>query len=365
MRTAYQRFSPKKTASNALAQKQDWASPQAFKQCFAEQEASFFMWGEFGSKMQKLNSPQFGDTKGWLTDRYGSFSIPDTVVHRKREYDDNGDANTKLVKTANISDIVFLHAPRMNILASSSYRWFYDNVQESDSFGGFIPRWMLWNLDAQDRDVPWSGDVVTPKGLKENLQLWLRKAAKLPQKSHADFSVVHDPYIPWYNATKARFLRQPNASLAKTFWDRHRIHTLMLAVIFEFSMSCTLKVSLRSWERAVETAKTLETTIFKMLRTGMDKDGYDRQEVLTYVHDAGVNGCSWNTVSELFGRKFKNGELRRLAVEYDECQKIVCFKHFGKGPPTKMLVDFEFLEQYKAAFPKDAMVPLASVFRAN
>jgi hypothetical protein len=331
-----------------LVQKIDWASPQAMKQSFANNQAAFYMWGEFGEKMRKLKSSQFGGMIQWWTDRYDSRSIPDTVVHRKRDYQDVGDEHTKVVVTADMPDVGFTFAPRSNFLASSSHEWFYNNIAQEDSFGGFIPRWMLWDIRDKCRSIP--HPLPIRQELKVHLVRFLQKFERvIKDKSIADFSAVKDRYDDWYRAAEQRFKQQPNAGLAEAFWNRHRTHILKLAVVCELSTSCSLKLSPTAWQRAVEMAKTLETTIFRMLQTGMDKEGFQRAKMMEFLLKKGEEGCPWSQFSHVFERI---RDHRDVAVHYNGLGSVVCFKKETDGRPAAIVVHHKFATKHQAKFPQ-------------
>jgi hypothetical protein len=335
-----------------LVQKIDWASPQAMKQSFANNQAAFYMWGEFGEKMKKLKSSQFGGMLQWWTDRYDSFSIPDMVCHRKRDYQDQvdqADENMKVTVVANMPDIEFTFAPRSNFLASSSHEWFYNNIAQEDSFGGFIPRWMLWDIQGKSRSIP--HPLPIRQELKAQLVRFLQKFQKtIKDGFQADFSAVGEQYVEWYRAAELRFKQQPNVGLSEAFWNRHRTHILKLAVIYEVSMSCSLKVSLAAWQRAVEMAKTLETTIFRMLQTGMDKEGFQHAKMMEFLLNKGADGCPWSHFSHVFERI---RDHREVAIHYNDLGGIACFKKDTDGRPAAILVHHHFVKQHQAKFPED------------
>src|SRR4029077_8639311 len=108
----------------------------------AESSHGLYDWPEFSAVMRTLNDPRFSGTKEWLTDRYDNLRIPASIEYR----------NTN--KSSNTPPINFVEAPRLNILATSSMEWFIANLQQPDTMGGFVPRWMLVRLCRAPRLLP-------------------------------------------------------------------------------------------------------------------------------------------------------------------------------------------------------------------
>src|SRR5262249_4415416 len=93
-----------------------------------------------------------------------------------------------------------------------------------------------------------------------------------------------------YPAARRRFSEQPNRALADAYFNRHRMHILKLAVVYEVSRSLSLQVSQDAWARAVQTAASLEDVIFGLLPTAMSKAGHALDRMAALIHSAGANG---------------------------------------------------------------------------
>jgi hypothetical protein len=76
-------------------------------------------------------------------------------------------------------------------------------------------------------------------------------------RGEADLAEIFPAYENWYREAKHRFDSQPNAELANAYFNRHRVHVLKLAVIYEVSRSLSLRLSEASWKRAARAAKRL------------------------------------------------------------------------------------------------------------
>jgi hypothetical protein len=239
-------------------------------------------------RLKMLNEPRFTSAKEWLTDRYDNLEIPAPWRYR------TGKRGTPPIE--------FGKAPRTNILATSSDAWFFGNLAESDSLGGFLPRWMLVRVEGERRDVP------VPK--RPDPALVVPLAARLQAIAHlsgeADLSAIMPLYEKWYIDTKTRFLCHSNTALAESYFNRHKQNVLKLAVIFEASGSATLKVSAGSWGRAVEFMSRVEESTVKLLDTGMTALGFQLKRVEDRIRQAGKDGLSQND----FTRAFQSADPR-------------------------------------------------------
>jgi hypothetical protein len=216
-----------------------WGSAPALYQYLSDHPDGLFVWGELSEKLKLLGDIRFLGGKEWLTDRYDNFRVPESVTYRATG-----------VAQRDTPAIIFSQAPRTNILATSSEDWFFGSLLTEDSTGGFLPRWLLIRTNNAGRIVPiprTPDERVVPR-----LTDHLRRVNEL--RGEADFSLIEREYDLWYRATKARFASQPNRALADTYFNRHRIHILKLALVFEVSTSISLRVSASAWERAVELA---------------------------------------------------------------------------------------------------------------
>jgi hypothetical protein len=93
--------------------------------CYNDQ-AKFYIWGEFASVLTKFTSPAFSGVKEALTDMYDNTHPP-----AKIEYSQTGGTPA----------IDFPHPPRTNILALSTPEWFHGNLEDADARSGFLSWW--------------------------------------------------------------------------------------------------------------------------------------------------------------------------------------------------------------------------------
>lgn len=261
-----------------------WGSAGAFFQHFVETRSGLHFWGEMAERLKMLNEPQFATVKEWLTDRYDNFKTP--PAHRYRVTGKNRDT----------PPVEFRQAPRINILATSSDDWFFRNLAEEDSAGGFLARWLIMRAEGERRDVPIprAPDAMAISPLAGRL----KQIGQL--EGEADLRDILPLYEQWYTEAKRRFESQSNPALAGAYFNRHRGHVLKLAVIFEASQSGTLKVSVAAWKRAVKFAEQIEQSIFALLPTGMSAAGYDVQKVENRIRRAGPTGISQNDLTRAF-----------------------------------------------------------------
>src|SRR5882762_5653506 len=159
-------------------------------QGFAKNPSGLLMWGEMSEQMRKLNQPNFPTLKQWITDRYDDPCPPQPVSYRST-------GKPKKDTPA----IEFDQAPRINILATSSEDWFFSNVMQADSTGGWIPRWMLYRLPTVGRciPIPRSPDPTQAVALIKSLE-----KLKAIKGTAVDISEVTAEYEKWYRSAKPR-----------------------------------------------------------------------------------------------------------------------------------------------------------------
>jgi hypothetical protein len=111
-----------------------WGSEAAFYQNIAETPRGLYVWPELSMVLKKLAQPSFGAAKMWLTDRYDNREIPDDIRYRRAGRRDT-------------PPIEFSQAPRLNVIATSSEDWLMTNLEQEDTTGGFLPRFLLIRLE--------------------------------------------------------------------------------------------------------------------------------------------------------------------------------------------------------------------------
>ena len=163
----------------------------------------------------------------------------------------------------------------------------------------------------------------------------------------ADLSSVLPLYEEWYRKAKNRFETQPNVALASAYFNRHRVHILKLAVVYEVSLSGSLKVSEQSWYRAVETARGLEETIFQLLATGMTGAGYALTQMEDRIRAAGADGLALSEFTRTFQHQDRRERLQRLET-LKEADKVLSFTRPSSGGRRGVvLVHQDHAEGYK------------------
>lgn len=261
-----------------------WGSAPSLYQHYAEHPSGLLIWGEMAERLKLLNDTRFDGVKEWLTDRYDNLKVPAAMLYRRTG------------KKQDTPPINFDSAPRINILATSSEDWFFRNLAETDSAGGFLARWIIVRAEAKNCDVP--VPQAPDAALIAPLAQRLKEIGEL--KGEPDLTVILPEYDSWYRETKRRFLEQANPALATAYFNRHRGHVLKLAVVFEASQTGTLTVSRRAWERAVECAGRVERSIFELLPTDMSAVGYDLQRIVERIKAAGSSGLAQNKFTRSF-----------------------------------------------------------------
>jgi len=226
--------------------------------------------------------------------------------------------------------------------------WFIANLQQPDTLGGFVPRWLLVRLGRSARLLP------KPLPLdREKIQALGKRLKVISElKGDADLSAVEERYDRWYRETHARFQAQPNKALGMPFFSRLRGMVLKLAVIYEVSESCTLVVSERAMQRAIEVARSVEKTIFEILPTGMTREGSEIEKIAELVRDAQVVGVSQSQVTLAF-KHWKGLDRKQRLETLKEAATIVAFTRVTVGRPATILVHTDYADEHSRKFPGD------------
>ena len=320
---------------DTLVRNMQWGSGPALQQQMASSPCGLFVWGELSEKLQLLNDSRFGGMKQWLTDRYDNFRLPESIEYRQTQK-----------RSQDTPPIIFTTAPRINILATSSEEWFFNNLAQGDSAGGFVPRWLLVRTPDSARNIP------TP--VKPNQRLLKRLIAQLGWISHikgyADLTEILPRYEHWYGQAKQRFASQPNPSLASAYFNRHRVHVLKLAVIYEVSRSLSLRPTEASWIRAERAAKRLEDTIFSLLGTGMNREGFALSKMEERVRHAGADGLPLSELTKAFQHDHKSMREQRLQTLIGG-EAVVALHRQTAGRTAIILVHHTAVDEYKVRHP--------------
>jgi hypothetical protein len=316
-----------------------WGSKQAFYQNISEHPEGLLVWPQAAAVFSNLADPRFAGVKEWITDRYDNQTIPEPIRYRKTG------------RAADTPSIDFPRAPRLNILATSSFDWFTLNLKQEDTTGGFVPRWILSQARSPSRIVPIPRTPDTE--LIRPLGGYLSEASLLD--GAADLSEVETLYGEWYVPARLRFLAQPNSELAMPFFNRLRAHVPKLAVVYQVSQSLTLNVSPQAMQRAIEMAHSCEQTIFSLLPTGLNQEGSAVDRIAERVRQAGPDGLSKSALTKAFQHVRKMDRENRLHT-LQEAEVVLRFFRGTSGRKAEVLVHKDFAEEHVLQFPEDERV---------
>ena len=300
-----------------------WGSAPAFLQELSDNlTGHLYLWSEMSEKLALFNSGTFQayGAKSWLTDRYDNRTTPEEVRYRSTN------------KSSDTPPITFAVAPRINILAASSENWFYTNLAEDDSAGGWLPRWVFVRVGKRGRSCarPAEPDPAVAATLSSQLQAIskLSGEATMPEEIWQDYEL-------WYEETQRIFESHPSPALAVPYWNRHKGMILKLAVIFEASANHRLVVGWDSWKRAKEKSAELVHDIFDMLDTKMTATGYTLKRYEDHIRDRGSDGL----LKSEFTYAFKDDPDREKHLTTLFGGDVIHqFIRPGKGRPGTILV---------------------------
>jgi hypothetical protein len=313
-----------------LLHKTTWGSKSAFYQQTAESPCGLYVWPEFSIALRTLNDPKFAGVKEWLTDRYDNLRVPNSIAYRQTG------------KKSDTPPIVFGDAPRLNLLATSSSDWFLNSLEQADTTGGFVPRWLPMRVEKSDRLIP---KPISPN--QELLPALCERLASISKlRGDADLSQVEHLYEEWYRDAHPRFEGQPNSALAVPFFNRLRGELLKLAVIFEVSQSGKLKVTNDAMKQAIAVVSDAEKTIVEFLPSGMSREGSEVEKISDRVRNAGSKGMTRSEFTRAFQHLKKRDRDERLDTLGDS-QKIHKFSIKTGGRDMTLYVHEEHLAGYQ------------------
>jgi hypothetical protein len=314
-----------------------WGSRQAFYQDISEHLSGLFVWPELSWVLKHLTDRTFAGVKEWLTDRYDNLVAPDAIRYRTTG------------RKGDTPPIVFSKAPRLNILATSSFDWFTTNLSQEDTTGGFIPRWVVTQASGPRRvvPIPRSPDTTLIDPLGDHLS----QASTLSGESSLS-TEAEQVYREWYVRASQQFLEQPNPALAEPFFNRQRIHVVKLALIYQVSESPDLRIAESAMRKAVEKAGAGQETIFSLLRTGMNQEGTEVDRMAERVRLAGADGLSRAALTRAF-QYTRSAERESRLSTLIQAETILRFSRQTPGRSAEILVHRDHEEEYTRLHPEE------------
>jgi hypothetical protein len=311
-----------------------WGSKEGMQEDIASESRGLYVWPEFSSVFKPMLGGRYIGAKEWITNLYDNYDVPETTVYRTSGRD----------KT---TPIEFDEPPRLNFLASSSTDWFVSSLTQEDTTGGFIPRWTILNLRETGKLIP--EPKLTDRRWVKPLGMYLRQVATL--KGHAELSKeARELYHEWYRESFKRFSDQQHTNLAMPYWNRMRGQILKAALAYEVSSSLKLLISPESFNRAEKLMKKVEETIFGLLPTGMNKEGFEVDKIEQKIKTAGDEGIARSTVTRAFQSMEKKNREDRIETLKDS-HTIQEFIRASTGRPASYLVHKDSVDAYLKKYP--------------
>jgi hypothetical protein len=320
-----------------LVREPNWGSGAAFYQYVAENPSGLFVFPEFSTLLTKFKDRQYAGMKQWLTDRYDNQNIPEAITYRVTG------------KESQTPPIVFSQAPRMVILATSSWDWFVSNLEAEDTTGGFVPRWVVVSLGGSGRlrPFPQEADQTRIPALVESLRRvqQIEGTACLSREARQRYS-------EWYIRIHKRFAEQTNRAQAEAFFRRLRTHVMKLAVLYELSESLSLEVSDRAMSRSISKAIRLMDTVFELLPTGLSREGSEVDKIEKMVRDRGPAGISRHDLTRALQHVKRRDREDRIAT-LEEAGAMRPFRRPTPGRSSKVYVHREHMQEHARQYPND------------
>jgi hypothetical protein len=130
------------------------------------------------------------------------------------------------------------------------------------------------------------------------------------------------------------------------------VHVLKLAAIYAMSESAGLEVSPRAMERAIEAARKAEQTIFRLLPTGMSREGAAVDKLEQRIRSAGEAGLLRSELTRAF-QDMRNYELESRLRTLKTAQIVFSYSRSTAGRTAEVLVHKDYLEAHSKEWPED------------
>jgi hypothetical protein len=107
-------------------------------------------------------------------------------------------------------------------------------------------------------------------------------------------------------------------------------------------------------ERAIESARRAEKTIFELIPTGLSREGAAVDKLERRVRLAGISGLPKSEFTRAF-QDMRTGDRESRLRTLLDCKTVLLFSRPTAGRPADVLVHKEFAEEHFGQFPEDEL----------
>lgn len=241
-------------------------TPEGLFNLLSDKPAGLISWSEFKNFLinASMKSYQAG-LKEFITEAY---DCPDIL-------------EKKLVKQSYEIKNLYL-----NIITASTLNWFTDSINESDTLGGFLGRFIYMPCKLEDKNGYYYMPQPEPVDISNMLVNDMKKMSVL----NGEFKISDEArvlLIKWLRRHENELELMDDSKGLIGFYARLSDYLLKFAMLYEISGNRTLVISERSMFRAIRMVNQLKKSIYELLsdHIAFTKEGKDMQRILNIIKE--------------------------------------------------------------------------------
>lgn len=243
-------------------------SPEALFNFLSEKPQGLISWSEFGAFLINTTKNYQAGIKEFLTD---AFDCPDAL-------------NKKLVaKSYEIENIC------LNIITATTLHWFTDRINESDTMGGFLGRFVFMPCKQEDKN----GWLYMPQPEPMTLSNKLVKDIKEISNLKGEIKISDEAklvMIKWLRRHEDELESLDDSKGIMGFYARLADYVFKFSMLYEISGNQTLVISEGSVLRAIKLVNLLKKSINELIseHIAFTKEAKDKQKIFNLIKTNGT-----------------------------------------------------------------------------
>jgi len=244
-------------------------TPEGLFNLLNDKPAGLISWSEFGAFLINASTKSYqAGLKEFITEAY---DCPDLLNKRLsgKEY--------------SINNIC------LNITTASTIHWFTDRINESDTLGGFLGRFIYMPCKAEDKNGWYYMPQPESMALSNKLVIDIKTISELK----GEFKISEEAktiQIKWLRSHENELEMLEDSKGIIGFYARLSDYLLKFAMLYEISGNRTLEISEGSMLRAVKMVNQLKKSIDELMsdHIAFTKEAKDMQKVLNLIKAGGT-----------------------------------------------------------------------------
>jgi len=243
-------------------------SPEALFNFLSEKPQGLISWSEFGAFLINTTKNYQAGIKEFLTE---AFDCPDVL-------------NKKLVKQSyDIENIC------LNIITATTLHWFTDRINESDTMGGFLGRFVFIPCKQEDKNGWLYMPQPEPMILSNKLVSDIKTISKI--KGEIKISDEAKPImIKWLRRHEDELESLDDSKGIMGFYARLADYVFKFSILYEISGNKSLTISEGSVLRAIKLVNLLKKSINELMseHIAFTKEAKENQRILNLIRAEGT-----------------------------------------------------------------------------